>query len=299
MSAPAFSPTRTRTNWLLTAVEVGFVLAAAGVVFLHLNPLWHLNESGFLDPYVHSWNLVAETLIAIGLLMATLALLLLPAALVSRCFRDRPSWPYLVATVVICGLLAWLAVGSFTRDFDARFEWSSCDGFSVFHLEGPAAVPSLPSANWLWTFLIGIQVQPQLEGYFHVIDWQRVNGHIGVAVVRIIPIAWPIGLGKEGESLEDPDETPLMQAADKGEFDAIQRLLAAKPDVNARDQSGQTALIYACRNPKADPAAIKALLAAGADPNFRSHNDYSALTWATAHNDKAVIQLLRRAGARP
>jgi ankyrin repeat protein len=172
----------------------------------------------------------------------------------------------------------------------------------VFTLQGsdPAAtVPSLQAANWAWMSLIAIQVQPQLQGYFHLIDWQRVNGHIGVEVVRLIPIAWPIALGNEGESLEDPDETPLMQAADKGDLQAVQLALAAKADLNARDQDGQTALIHACRNPQASPALVKALLAAGADPNVRSRNDYSALAWATARGNNAVVQLLRRAGAKP
>lgn len=302
MSTPALKPTRPRTNWLLTAFELGIVLSIAGVVFLHLNPFWHLNEAGVLDPQVHWWNLAAESLIAIGLLMLALALVGLLAALLSRCFASRPSWPYVVAALTVTGIVTWVSLDSFTRLFDARFEWNSGDGFKVFHLQGSepnAAAPTLPTANWVWTSLIGVQVQPQLQGYFRVIDWQRVNGHIGVEVGRIIPIAWPIGLGNEGESLEDPDETPLMQAAAKADLQAIQQLLAAKPDVNARDQSGQTALIYACRNPQATPALVKALLADGADPNIRSRNDYTALAWATAHGNKALVQLLRQAGAKP
>jgi len=302
MPTPALNPPRLRTNWLLTAFEGGIVLSIAGIAFLHLNPLWHMNEAGFLDPYVHWWNFAAETVAAIGLLMLALALVVSVAALLSRCFRSRPSWPYLLAILTVGGTVTWLGFAGFTHDFDARFEWNSGDGFKVFQLQGsePAAVvPSQPTANWLWTWLIGIQVQPQLQGYFHLIDWQRVNGHIGVEVARVIPIAWPIGLGKEGESLDDPDETPLMQAAAKGDLPAVQQLLAAKAEVNARDQSGQTALIHACRNPQANPALIKLLLAAGADPNVRSRNDYSALAWATARDNKTVAQLLRHAGARP
>ncbi|HXZ41396.1 MAG TPA: ankyrin repeat domain-containing protein [Terriglobales bacterium] len=301
MPTPTLAPTRTRTNWVAVGFEGGLVLAIAGVVLLYLNPFWHLNAAGFLDPRVHWWNLTGEGLTALGLLMLSLALVGLVAAVVSRCFASRPAWPYVLAAVVVGGIVTAVGLNGFTRDFDARFEWSLADGFKEFRLQSsdPAAVPSLPAANWVWRSLIGVQVQPQLEGYFRVIDWQRVNGHIGVAVVRIIPIAWPIGLGSEGESLEDPDETPLMQAADQGDLQAVQQLLAAKPDVNARDQGGETALIHACRNPKASPALIKALLAAGADLNIRSHNDYTALGWATARGNTAVVQLLRRAGAKP
>ena len=132
-------------------------------------------------------------------------------------------------------------------------------------------------------------------------DWQKMNGDIGVNVVRIIPAAWPIGLGSGGETLEDPDRTPLMRAAARGDLKAVQELLSAAPraDVNALDQTGQTALILACQNPKADPDVVKALLAAGADVNLRSRNSYTALTWALAHNNSELSRLLRRAGGRP
>lgn len=301
MSTPALSPTRTRTNWPIIGLECGFVLAVAGEILLYLNPFWHLNEAGFLDARVHWWNLAGQVLTAIGLLIFALSLIGCVAALVSHCFASRPSWPYALAYLVVAGVIAWVGLNGFTRDFEARFEWNAADGFNVFHLQGGdrEAAPSLPAANFVWRWMVGLQVQPQLQGYFRVVDWQRVNGHIGVTVVRIIPIAWPIALGQEGESLEDPDETPLMQAADKGDLTAVEQLLAAKADVNARDQNGESALIHACRTPQANPAVIKALLAAGADVNIRSRNDYTALGWATARGNNAVVQLLRRSGAKP
>jgi hypothetical protein len=309
MSTPALKPTHPRTNWPIIGLEGGFVLAVAGVILLYLNPFWHLNEAGFLDPRVHWWNLtgeererrVREVLTAVGLLVLSLSLIGSIAALISHFLPSRPSWPYALAYLAVAAVITLVGLNGFTRDFDARFEWDSANGFNVFHLQSsdPNAAPSLPAANLVWRFMIGIQVQPQLQGYFRVVDWQRVNGHIGVTVVRIIPIAWPVALGQEGETLEDPDETPLMEAADKGDLKAVQQLLTTKADVNARDQSGETALIHACRNPQANPALIKALLAAGADVNIRSRNDYTALGWATARGNTAVAQLLRHAGAKP
>jgi hypothetical protein len=298
MSVP-HTPSRMRTNWWLTGIEIGLVLSVAGIVFLHLNPLWHLNETGLLDPHVYWWNAAATIMTGTGLVMLALALVGSAAALVSRCFASRPLWPFVMAGLAVVGVVAWAGAQGFTHDFDARFEWNSGDGFKLFQLQGTDPLPSPPAASWVWTSLIGLQIQPQLQGYFHLIDWQRVNGHIGVEIVRIVPIAWPVGLGKDGESLDDPDETPLMDAAEKGDLQVVQQLLAAKPDVNARDQSGQTALIRACRGGRASPELIKSLLAAGADPNIRSRNDYSALAWATSHSDKAVMQMLRRAGAKP
>jgi ankyrin repeat protein len=149
-----------------------------------------------------------------------------------------------------------------------------------------------------------------LRGYFRLNDFQKMNGDIGIKVVRIIPIAWPIELGSGGETLEDPDETDLMRAAAREDLKAVQQLLSAArganlnagvnaQNINALDQSGQTALILACRNPKTNPDVVKALLAAGADVNLRSRAGYTPLTWAQVRNNAEVIRLLRRAGGRP
>jgi ankyrin repeat protein len=137
-----------------------------------------------------------------------------------------------------------------------------------------------------------------------------MNGDIGIKVVRIVPIAWPLDLGSGGETLDDPDETELMRAAAQEDLKAVQQLLSVAKSaklnavgvnvssVNALDQTGQTALILACRNPKANPEVVKALLAAGADVNLRSRNGYTALTWAQVRNNNEIGRLLRRAGGR-
>jgi len=301
MATPAPQRTRQSHQWVNGVVEGGFVLSLAGLIFLVLNPFWRLNASGFLDQRVFWWNGAAQFLTGAGFLTLSLGIVGLGAGLLSRCFPGRPSWPYLIAALIIFGVVVWAGLNGFTRDFIARFEWSSADGFSVFRLDpSEATVPTAsPSENVLWRTLVGIQVQPLLRGYFRLLDWQRVKGQVGVAVVRVVPIAWPIALGREGETVEDPDQTPLMQAAANGDVKKVKQQLAAGADVNARDQSGQTALIIACRTPHVPPELVKALLAAGADVNTRSRNDYTALSWATARDNREVVQLLRRSGARP
>jgi len=300
MSSPALTPIRhPRTNWIVTGFEGGLVLFPLGVALLYLNPFWQLNEAGLLDPRVRWWNYIAGGAAALGLILLALALVGSVAALISRCFRSRPLWPYILAALAVGGVVTWIGLSGFTREFQANFEWNAADGFNVFHVQGSQANALVPTGTVAWTWLVGLQVEPELRGYFHLIDWQRANGHIGVSVARIIPIAWPIELGNQGEVLQDPDETPLMQAADKGDLKTVQQLLATKPDVNARDQAGQTALIHACRNPQASPELIKSLLAAGSDINFRSRNDYSPLAWAMARGNNPVVQVLRRAGAKP
>jgi len=302
MSSPALTAVpHPRTNWIVTGLEGGLALFALGVGVLYLNPFWQLNESGFLDPRVYWWNRIAEGAAALGLILLALALVGCVAALIARCFRSRPVWPYILAAVLVGGLVTWIGLSGFTREFQANFEWNAADGFNEFHLEGSQAntAPPTGAVNTAWTWLVGLQVEPELRGYFHMIDWQRANGHIGVSVARVIPIAWPIELGNQGEILEDPDETPLMQAADRGDMKAVQQILATKPDLNARDQGGQTALIHACQNPHATPEMVRALLVAGADVNYRGRNDYSALAWAMARGNHAVVQVLRKAGAKP
>jgi len=179
----------------------------------------------------------------------------------------------------------------------------SADGFEVFHLQtwDNAAGAWREAEAPLWKLAVKSEIQPLLLAYFKLNDWQKMNGSVSVKVVRILPMAWPVALGSGGETLEDPDETDLMRAAEHGDFTAVQQLLTAggKANVNALDQSGQTALIRACQDPKVGPAVVKALLASGADVNLRSRAGYTALTWAQARNNSEVIRLLRRAGGRP
>ena len=293
---------RRRERWALTGLEVGAVLFLAGLALLYFNPFWHFDEGGFLDRRVHWWNAAGEILTATGLLVEASAVVGSVAVILSRCFQ-RQSWPYLAAALLVLGCVLWVAPHGFTRTLDARFEWNTADGFEVFGLQAwdePAGVWH-PAGNPVWQSIVETQIQPLLRNYFKLNDWQKMNGDVSVEVIRILPIAWPIDLGSGGETLEDPDQTELMRAAAKEDSKAVQQLLSGKADVNvnALDQTGQTALILACQNPKAKPEVVKALLAAGADANLRGRNGYTALTWALARNNTEVSRLLRRAGAKP
>ena len=301
-----------RTTWAITGLEAGAVLFVAGLLVLYLNPFWHFDDGGFLDWRLHWWNTAGEGFIAASFLIEALALVGLAAVLVSR-LAGRRAWPYVVAALLVCCTVVWISPGGFTRNLDAHFEWNLADGFNVFRLQvlNEAAGVWHPVGSPVWESTVGIQIQPLLRGYFKLNDWQKMNGDIGVKVVRIIPIAWPIELGRGGETLEDPDQTELMRAAAQEDLKAVEQLLSAATSatvnalgvnavsVNALDQTGQTALILACRSPKANPDVVKALLAAGADANLRSRTGYTALTWAQVRNNSEVIRLLRRAGGKP
>ena len=302
MTAPKTKHIR-RTTWAIAGLETGVILFIAGLVVLYFNPFWHFDAGGFLDWRVPWWNAAGELLIAGGLLIEALALVGAAAVIVSR-YSSQRSWPYAVAALLVCCIVLGVSFVGFTHDLDARFEWNAADGFSVFRLQAFEANTGVwrGEENPIWQSIVEIQIQPLLRNYFKLNDWQKMNGNVGIRVVRILPIAWPVGLGSGGETLEDPDQTALMKAAAQEDLKTVQQLLSsadARANLNAQDQSGQTALILACRSPKPNSDVIKALLAAGADVNLRSRNGYAALTWAQTRNNNEVIRMLRRAGGKP
>jgi Ankyrin repeats (3 copies) len=302
MPTPAATHNR-RTRWALTALEAGAVLFLVGLGALYFNPFWHFDAGGFLDWRVQWWNAGGEILAGAGLVLEALALLGSAAVLVSR-YSGKRSWPYFVPLAILLGAVLWILPTGLMRSVNAHFEWNAADGFTSFRLEegdkeGPTS--SLHGVGLVQQSIIEAQIQPLLKNYFKLNDWQKMNGEVPLKVLRIIPIAWPVELGSGGETFEDPDQTELMRAASQEDLAAVQRLLSAsvKPEINALDQSGQTALILACENLKASPAVIKALLAAGADVNLRSRNGYTALTWSLARNHTEITRLLRRSGGKP
>ncbi len=291
-----------RASWVVSGLETGVALFILGLTLLWLNPFWHFDEGGFLDWRVHWWNAAAEILAGSGFLITTLALIGAMAVIVSR-LSGRRSWPYAVAALLVVCTLVWVAPEGFTRSLEAHFEWNSADGFNVFRLQAwdEAAGTWHPAGSSALQSIVQVEIQPVLHNYFKLNDWQKMNGDVSVNVTKIIPIAWPVALGSGGDTLEDPDETLLMRAAVQGDLKMVQQLLSESTaaNVNALDQGGQSALILACKNPKANPDLVKALIAAGANVNLRSRNGYTALTWALSRNNNEVSRLLRRAGGRP
>src|SRR5271165_1519117 len=188
-----------RTTWAITALEAGALLFVVGLGALYINPFWHFDEGGFLDWRLHWWNIAGEALIAAGILIEALALVGLAAVAVSR-LAGRRLWPYLVAALLVACTAIWISPAGFTRDLDAHFEWNVADGFNVFRLQAwdEAAAAWHPFGSPAWQSTVGIQIQPLLRGYFKLNDWQKMNGDISIKVARIIPIAWPVELGRGG-----------------------------------------------------------------------------------------------------
>ena len=87
----------------------------------------------------------------------------------------------------------------------------------------------------------------------------------------------------------------LLSAAEKGDKAAVEALLAAKADVNAKTIFGRTALMQAAFGGHAEVA--QALLAAGADVNGGDEHGWTPLIIAASKGHVAVAQMLLAARA--
>lgn len=92
--------------------------------------------------------------------------------------------------------------------------------------------------------------------------------------------------------------TGLHAAAQTGDIAKIDRLAAAKADLNARDSNGRTPLHVASFAGQRE--AIKALVKRGADINLLDKDRYDGVTIAAVANDEETLRVLlaRRASAK-
>ena len=76
----------------------------------------------------------------------------------------------------------------------------------------------------------------------------------------------------------------------------VNALLAARADVNAKNNNGDTALMYAVSGDHAE--VVQALLAARADVNAKSRKGWTALKIAQVAGHTRMVKLLRQAGGK-
>lgn len=87
--------------------------------------------------------------------------------------------------------------------------------------------------------------------------------------------------------------TPLMLAASRGDFAAVEeRLSAGDEDVNAQDDFGYTALMYAAS--AGHERVVDMLLAAGSDPQKKNRQGLASLDLALAKGHAGVVLQLRQ-----
>jgi len=92
------------------------------------------------------------------------------------------------------------------------------------------------------------------------------------------------------------DTTPLMYAAAYGSLNAMNVLIEAKADVNAKNAFEETALLWSASNLE----KVRLLLSKGANVNAASTQGRTALLIAAAHDgSEEVVRLLMKSGADP
>src|SRR6185503_9994821 len=99
----------------------------------------------------------------------------------------------------------------------------------------------------------------------------------------------------QGPRRTDDGVTPLLTAIDRGDLQAVDRLIASGTNVRAANREGVTPLAMACLN--GDLPIIDRLLKAGADPKQRGPNGETLLMFAARNGRVEVITRLLAAGA--
>lgn len=87
----------------------------------------------------------------------------------------------------------------------------------------------------------------------------------------------------------------LIQAADRGDSDQVDALLAQNVDPNAKDPQGNPVLMHAVDGHHID--ITRDLLKHGADVHFQSAKGITALMSAVLNDDRETVRLLARYGA--
>jgi hypothetical protein len=100
-----------------------------------------------------------------------------------------------------------------------------------------------------------------------------------------------VGSKPDNPSLEES----LIKAAERGDVERVEDLLAKGADVNAKSGDGWSALMHACY--RRNVATVTALLQKGADVNAKRRDGVTALMLAALLGDVNVVQALLDAGA--
>ena len=90
-------------------------------------------------------------------------------------------------------------------------------------------------------------------------------------------------------------EAALRKAAQDGEMQTVNVLVAKGVNVNAKDDTGKTALLWVA--PARDnPEMVRALIALGADVNVRDNDGETALMIAASQDNPGIVEALLAAG---
>ena len=92
-----------------------------------------------------------------------------------------------------------------------------------------------------------------------------------------------------------------MVAASKDQYEALKLLIENGAEVNARNDGGVTALMWAVNKGSISSDTIKIvqlLIRNGADVNAKTARGKSALNWAEDYEHKTLVKILKDSGAK-
>ena len=131
------------------------------------------------------------------------------------------------------------------------------------------------------------KTKEEREGVNQEVFFKSVKGGAFAEVKRLI---------EEGTDVNAQDNegwTALMWALEYGHTEVVKLLIEEGADVNAKDKKGFTALMYSSR--EGNTEIVKLLIEAGADVNAKDKDGFTAFMWA--FESKEIRKLLREAGA--
>jgi len=174
------------------------------------------------------------------------------------------------------------------------FDWNAKTGFkSIYVFPSDARVNPLER---LLGYMIAFEARPFIGHEFRKSGWKEAKGYDEFRLVPFLSLILGPSWESPGEVI-DPEVTPLMHAAEKGDDTEVKKLLASGANVNAKDQSYRTALIYASMHAIRSEDVVATLLASGADLEAKDYLGRTALMWAVRTGDLGVVKALLASGA--
>ena len=144
----------------------------------------------------------------------------------------------------------------------------------------------LPSALLAATLVHGQGVTNQIE----TISQQEVVDAALYGKIDVVKKA--LAQGYKADTRDPENRTAMMYAAFNGQARIVQALIDAGGDVNAQDNIGASALMFAASAPTG-AETVQLLLDNGAKINMVDNNEhFSALMWAAAEGQAENVKLL-------